>query len=358
MDNPAQNNTQNTLSEYESLKNKNRRRLIGAGAITLLISGLFSIMTHGNDKQVPTTKQPAPKTIETKTDVLRPNGLQNNIQTIAASTTNITASSTAISANSLLEDEINAEPDSNNTQLLKTQSESERQLLDMTSPLPLSKPSDNEQLSPAQLRQQQREMQRLAKEQRRAEQQRLREEAKQKREQERRERELAKQKAERERIAKAREDEIKRKKAQAIAAQAEAEREARRKEAAEKARQAQIAADNARKAEREKLLQQRTQNENHKSSPTLPNNVITKNNTDKGGKALVQVGAFRDPNLAKAAQQKLKKLNLSYTVDELNTRKGKIYRIRTGSFATRAAAEAAAERIKAQGLAGLIIEQK
>ncbi|MFC2506781.1 MAG: SPOR domain-containing protein, partial [Kingella sp. (in: b-proteobacteria)] len=101
-----------------------------------------------------------------------------------------------------------------------------------------------------------------------------------------------------------------------------------------------------------------TQNENHKSSPTLPNNVITKNNTDKGGKALVQVGAFRDPNLAKAAQQKLKKLNLSYTVDELNTRKGKIYRIRTGSFATRAAAEAAAEKIKAQGLAGLIIEQK
>ena len=51
-------------------------------------------------------------------------------------------------------------------------------------------------------------------------------------------------------------------------------------------------------------------------------------------------------------------LNLSYTVDELNTSKGKIYRIRTGSFANRAAAEAAAARIKAQGLAGLIIEQK
>ena len=54
----------------------------------------------------------------------------------------------------------------------------------------------------------------------------------------------------------------------------------------------------------------------------------------------------------------MKKLNLSYTVDELNTSKGKIYRIRTGSFANRAAAEAAAARIKAQGLAGLIIEQK
>ena len=345
MDNPAQNNTQSTLSEYESLKNKNRRRLIGAGAITLLVGGLFSVINHGNDNQAPTTKQAAPKIVETKTDVLRPNGLQHNIQTIAASTTDITASSASISANSLREDEINAEPDNNNTQLLNAQSDSERQLIGMTSPLPLSKLSDNKQLSPAQLRQQQRETQRIAKEQRRAEQ-------------ERRERALAKQKAERERIAKAREDEIKQKKAQAIAAQAEAEREARRKEAAEKARQAQIAADNARKAEREKLLQQRTQNENHKSSPTLPNNVITKNNTDKGGKALVQVGAFRDPNLAKAAQQKLKKLNLSYTVDELNTSKGKIYRIRTGSFATRAAAEAAAERIKAQGLAGLIIEQK
>ena len=75
-------------------------------------------------------------------------------------------------------------------------------------------------------------------------------------------------------------------------------------------------------------------------------------------KAVVQAGAFRDPNAAKQAQQKIKSLNYAAAIEEVSTDKGKIYRVKTGVFPNRAEAAAAAAKLKANGLGGIVLEQK
>ena len=74
---------------------------------------------------------------------------------------------------------------------------------------------------------------------------------------------------------------------------------------------------------------------------------------------MVQAGAFRDPNAAKQAQQKIKSLNYAAAIiEEVSTDKGKIYRVKTGVFPSRAEADAAAAKLKANGLGGIVLEQK
>ena len=84
--------------------------------------------------------------------------------------------------------------------------------------------------------------------------------------------------------------------------------------------------------------------------------VASKDNREK--RASVQVGAYRDIAAAKAAQQKMKGLNYSSSIEEVVTDKGKVYRLKTGSFPNKSEAEIAASKLKARGLGGIVLEQK
>ena len=223
-----------------------------------------------------------------------------------------------------------------------------------------------------------REEQRKAREQRRLEQQQAREEAARKRAEARQERAEARARAEQERIAKARADEARRKQAQEVVAKAEAERAAKQKAALERAAEQKAAADEARRAERAKLLaQQKAAAERaaqakaapkkaddkaddkaaNKTVPKQPEKAVaSKDNREK--RASVQVGAYRDIAAAKAAQQKMKGLNYSSSIEEVVTDKGKVYRLKTGSFPNKSEAEIAAGKLKARGLGGIVLEQK
>ena len=157
-------------------------------------------------------------------------------------------------------------------------------------------------------------------------------------------------------------------------AKAEAERAAKQKAALERAAEQKAAADEARRAERAKLLaQQKAAAERaaqakaapkkaddkaaNKTVPKQPEKAVaSKDNREK--RASVQVGAYRDIAAAKAAQQKMKGLNYSSSIEEVVTDKGKVYRLKTGSFPNKSEAEIAAGKLKARGLGGIVLEQK
>ncbi|MCG7656787.1 SPOR domain-containing protein [Wielerella bovis] len=407
------------ISEYELLKRKNRRRLIGAGAITLLAGSLFAAVASNEPKEQPQPivyQQQKPKKIQK--EVLQPTDLSKNQASDAATasatnsvqqTTNnhaiknaqptadehtnrknttITPKLTTLSSsNALRADEMIAEaPQAENKRSVP---ETARQLTEIASPAPLTKstaPKSNirddqlrttdsvaksaagSQETAAQARKRRQEERRLA-----------REEAARKKEMEKRERELARQRAEQARIAKAREDERRRREAQAISAKAEAERLARQRATAERARQAQLAAERARQAEREKIqAQQRAANEQQRRliaarvaeqqrsraaeeaarKATERKTATASTNKNSSGKVIVQAGAFRERDRALQVQQKLRSLNYSSRIEEINTSKGKMYRVQTGTFANRNEAEQAAAKMKSRGLGGMVIEHK
>lgn len=359
---------QDVLDEYEHLKNKNRRRLIGAGAITVLAGGLFvAVASNGpKDNIEPKMAQPQQQQKVT-TEVLRPSGVApqtaSTVPTLTAAEASrpITSSSPSTRVKPvppLAQDNTSAKP---------------RSQTPAADTAPTLADADS-QASLEEQRRLRREEQRKAREQRRLEQQQAREEAARKRAEARQERAEARARAEQERIAKARADEARRKQAQEVVAKAEAERAAKQKAALERAAEQKAAADEARRAERAKLLaQQKAAAERaaqakaapkkaddkaaNKTVPKQPEKAVaSKDNREK--RASVQVGAYRDIAAAKAAQQKMKGLNYSSSIEEINTDKGKVYRVKTGSFPNKSEAEIAAGKLKARGLGGIVLEQK
>ena len=75
------------------------------------------------------------------------------------------------------------------------------------------------------------------------------------------------------------------------------------------------------------------------------------------GKALIQVGAYTNEVQARTVQQKLAAAGVSATISQSETSKGTLYRVRTGTYASRAQAEQNLNRIRAQGLDGMVIGQ-
>ncbi len=358
---PEHHEDQAVLDAYEHLKNKNRRRLIGAGAITVLAGGLFAAVASNGPKDNIEPKMAQPQQQQhVTTEVLRPSGAQqaaSTVPTLSAAQASHPASPSAVvqAAKPLPQERTSAKP---RVQPAET-------MLD----------DADTQASLAEERRLRREEQRKAKEQRRLEQQQAREEAARKRAEARQERAEARARAEQERIAKARADEARRKQAQEVVAKAEAERAAKQKAALERAAEQKAAADEARRAERAKLLaQQKAAERAAQAKAAVPKKaddkaaskttqtrqpekaVASKDNREK--RASVQVGAYRDINAAKAAQQKMKGLNYSSSIEEVNTDKGKVYRLKTGSFPNRSEAELAASKLKARGLGGIVLEQK
>ena len=358
---PEHHEDQAVLDAYEHLKNKNRRRLIGAGAITVLAGGLFAAVASNGPKDNIEPKMAQPQQQQhVTTEVLRPSGAPQAASTVptlsAAQASRPASPSTAVQpAKPLPQERTSAKPRVQPAE-------------------PMLDDADT-QASLAEERRLRREEQRKAKEQRRLEQQQAREEAARKRAEARQERAEARARAEQERIAKARADETRRKQAQEVVAKAEAERAAKQKAALERAAEQKAAADEARRAERAKLLaQQKAAERAAQAKAAVPKKaddkaaskttqtrqpekaVASKDNREK--RASVQVGAYRDINAAKAAQQKMKGLNYSSSIEEVNTDKGKVYRLKTGSFPNRSEAELAASKLKARGLGGIVLEQK
>ena len=365
--NPEHHNNQDVLDEYEHLKNKNRRRLIGAGAITVLAGGLFVAVASNGPKDNIEPKMAQPQQQKVTTEVLRPSGVApqtaSTVPTLTAAEASrpITSSSPSTRVKPvppLAQDNTSAKP---------------RSQTPAADTAPTLADADS-QASLEEQRRLRREEQRKAREQRRLEQQQAREEAARKRAEARQERAEARARAEQERIAKARADEARRKQAQELVAKAEAERAAKQKAALERAAEQKAAADEARRAERAKLLaQQKAAAERaaqakaapkkaddkaaNKTVPKQPEKAVaSKDNREK--RASVQVGAYRDIAAAKAAQQKMKGLNYSSSIEEVVTDKGKVYRLKTGSFPNKSEAEIAAGKLKARGLGGIVLEQK
>ena len=365
---PEHHNNQDVLNEYEHLKNKNRRRLIGAGAITVLAGGLFAAVASNGPKDNIEPKMAQPQQQQhVATEVLRPSGVApqtaSTVPTLTAAEASrpITSSSPRTRVKPvppLAQDNTSAKP---------------RSQTPAADTAPTLADADS-QASLEEQRRLRREEQRKAREQRRLEQQQAREEAARKRAEARQERAEARARAEQERIAKARADETRRKQAQEVVAKAEAERAAKQKAALERAAEQKAAADEARRAERAKLLaQQKAAAERaaqakaapkkaddkaaNKTVPKQPEKAVaSKDNREK--RASVQVGAYRDIAAAKAAQQKMKGLNYSSSIEEVVTDKGKVYRLKTGSFPNKSEAEIAAGKLKARGLGGIVLEQK
>ena len=366
--NPEHHNNQDVLDEYEHLKNKNRRRLIGAGAITVLAGGLFAAVASNGPKDNIEPKMAQPQQQQhVATEVLRPSGVApqtaSTVPTLTAAEASrpITSSSPSTRVKPV-------PPLAQDNTSAKT-----RTPTPAATPAPTLADADS-QASLEEQRRLRREEQRKAREQRRLEQQQAREEAARKRAEARQERAEARARAEQERIAKARADEARRKQAQEVVAKAEAERAAKQKAALERAAEQKAAADEARRAERAKLLaQQKAAAERAAQAKTAPKKaddkaanktvpkqpekaVASKDNREK--RASVQVGAYRDIAAAKAAQQKMKGLNYSSSIEEVVTDKGKVYRLKTGSFPNKSEAEIAAGKLKARGLGGIVLEQK
>ena len=366
--NPEHHNNQDVLDEYEHLKNKNRRRLIGAGAITVLAGGLFAAVASNGPKDNIEPKMAQPQQQQhVATEVLRPSGVApqtaSTVPTLTAAEASrpITSSSPSTRVKPV-------PPLAQDNTSAKT-----RTPTPAATPAPTLADADS-QASLEEQRRLRREEQRKAREQRRLEQQQAREEAARKRAEARQERAEARARAEQERIAKARADEARRKQAQEVVAKAEAERAAKQKAALERAAEQKAAADEARRAERAKLLaQQKAAAERAAQAKTAPKKaddkaanktvpkqpekaVASKDNREK--RASVQVGAYRDIAAAKAAQQKMKGLNYSSSIEEVVTDKGKVYRVKTGSFPNKSEAEIAAGKLKARGLGGIVLEQK
>ena len=361
--NPEHHNNQDVLDEYEHLKNKNRRRLIGAGAITVLAGGLFvAVASNGpKDNIEPKMAQPQQQQKVT-TEVLRPSG-------VAPQTASTVPTLTAAEASRPAAPRVAVKP----VAPLAQETAGAKPRSQTAEPAPAPEDADS-QANLAEQRRLRREEQRKAQEQRRLEQQLAREEVARKRAEARQERAEARKRAEQERIAKARADEARRKQAQELVAKAEAERAAKQKAALERAAEQKAAADEARRAERAKLLaQQKATAERaaqakaapkkaddkaaNKTVPKQPEKAVaSKDNREK--RASVQVGAYRDIAAAKAAQQKMKGLNYSSSIEEVVTDKGKVYRLKTGSFPNKSEAEIAAGKLKARGLGGIVLEQK
>lgn len=75
------------------------------------------------------------------------------------------------------------------------------------------------------------------------------------------------------------------------------------------------------------------------------------------GKVLIQAGAYSSADQAKRAQQTLANAGVSAYITEANTSKGKVYRVRSAAYPNREAANHALEKIRAHGLDGIVIGQ-
>ncbi|WP_373746276.1 SPOR domain-containing protein [Neisseria dentiae] len=152
--------------------------------------------------------------------------------------------------------------------------------------------------------------------------------------------------AERQKAARLAEQEAGRLKAQKEA-RAKAEAEKRAAEAAKKKQQ-----ETNRKAAQDALNNKSAQASVEKSDPKT---ILEGKPASK--KAIIQAGAYSNRDQAKQMQQKLADAGVSAYITEVETSKGKVYRVRTGHYPDRETAGKALERLRKKGADGIVIGQ-
>ena len=77
--------------------------------------------------------------------------------------------------------------------------------------------------------------------------------------------------------------------------------------------------------------------------------------TPAGGRFVVQVGAYNDPERLRAARQRVEKLGYKTYTQDVDSPTGKRTRVRVGPFVSRQEADAVADKVKASGLQANIL---
>lgn len=207
---------------------------------------------------------------------------------------------------------------------------------------------------------------RLAKQKQEAEEKRLAErQAKEQKRLEAKQRAEEKRLKEEERLAELKQQREERKQAEMKKAEEE-KRLAEQKKRLEERKQAE-----AKKAEEDKRLAEQKKRDDakktagnkaqqaleNKSKPTKadPKEIL---NNQKGRRAMIQAGAYNSQAQAKKVQQRLADAGYSASINEVDTAKGKVYRVRTGSFSSQEAAQNALAKIRLQGVDGVVILSK
>lgn len=204
---------------------------------------------------------------------------------------------------------------------------------------------------------------RLAKQKQEAEEKRLAErQAKEQKRQEAKQRAEEKRLKEEERLAELKQQREERKQAEMKKAEEE-KRLAEQKKRLEERKQAEakIAEEEKRLAEQKKRddakktagnkAQQALENKS-KPAKADPKEIL---NNQKGRRAIIQAGAYNSQAQAKKVQQRLADAGYSASINEVDTAKGKVYRVRTGSFSSQEAAQNALAKIRLQGVDGVVI---
>lgn len=330
-----------TLAEYEQLKRKNRRRLVGAGALVLVAGSLFAASSNSKNETAPTLHS-TNKQLETpiEPDILYPSGASRpvvaqfnlddsknapikNISEKRTKTSNTQNSSQSTQTQQVAKpktsESVNATATArkNNNSNNMNNNGNNAVVHSATSNSNTNNTNNNTVANNTEKRRESENAERL-------------------------------------------------KKAQAVTAKVEQERLNKEKTTASNARAAQLAADKARNEARAKLEQnqkvqlpseraatekQRAQRQAAEREKASTKNTASPSNQQRA----IQAGAFTDKASAQRRQQQLRDLNLSARLEEVKTNKGTIYRVKTGAFSNAEQAEQALNRLQNKGVNGIVV---
>ena len=414
-----------SMNEYEQLKRKNRRRLVGASAMVLVAGIVFGVAVNGGDEggnaaqNISINKdggQPeilTPKPIEPAGGKTRQDELENPLlagggsaQDEAANDTFEMPSEKAKEVPPVYElkegqETVEAQGDDGNVHTVVKKAEpnndydrqplpaitinnSNKQAAEKAERKAAQKAAEAKRQAEEKAREiaerkaeadrlaaeeeaaeraKREEETRLAKQKQEAEEKRLAErQAKEQKRLEAKQRAEEKRLKEEERLAELKQQREERKQAEMKKAEEE-KRLAEQKKRLEERKQAEM-----KKAEEEKRLAEQKKRDDakktagnkaqqaleNKSKPTKadPKEIL---NNQKGRRAMIQAGAYNSQAQAKKVQQRLSDAGYSASINEVDTAKGKVYRVRTGSFSSQEAAQNALAKIRLQGVDGVVI---
>ena len=143
-----------------------------------------------------------------------------------------------------------------------------------------------------------------------------------------------------------------------------AAKEAERKQQAERAAAQKAEAQKAEALKKQQAAKAQTEKKtaaqdvlNNKAAKSAANPQAILEGSTTGSRVIIQAGAYSSSAQANQVLQKLADAGVSAHVSESETSKGTVYRVRTGSYPNRAAANQALEKIRRQGLDGMVIGQ-
>ena len=417
-----------SMNEYEQLKRKNRRRLVGASAMVLVAGIVFGVAVNGGDEggnaaqNISINKdggQPeilTPKPIEPAGGKTRQDELENPLLAGGSSTQDEAANDTFEMPSEKAkevppvyelkegQETVEAQGDDGNVHTVVKKAEpnndydrqplpaitinnSNKQAAEKAERKAAQKAAEAKRQAEEKAREiaerkaeadrlaaeeeaaeraKREEEARLAKQKQEAEEKRLAErQAKEQKRLEAKQRAEEKRLKEEERLAELKQQREERKQAEMKKAEEE-KRLAEQKKRLEERKQAE-----AKKAEEDKRLAEQKKRDDakktagnkahqaleNKSKPAKadPKEIL---NNQKGRRAMIQAGAYNSQAQAKKVQQRLADAGYSASINEVDTAKGKVYRVRTGSFSSQEAAQNALAKIRLQGVDGVVILSK